>query len=511
MDNSFEKGFEYFRKNFSGFIGAIEGTEFGQDRARYIDSIRKEIQKLEKDINSFLDSQTNSKMLKGDIAEFWHADTFNINAAKNLSTNRMNVDRSHDLGSVDVSGLDGNNYSMKYYSSGQESAKAQAISIFQRFKEYQAKGGKDDISKYLSDRNYNDIDSIINDPLYSGQFRIIPSDQLGDAINWLEKKINIEQIRRPEQVERYQETLKLLKDKITDNQGNESISLSKEEAEKLAKIAKEGKFDAEEYGIVAPDIINFEMLIKESMKAGLNAAIISMVLKVGPELYKTIDYLIKNGEIEEEQFRKIGFAALKGGSEGFIRGSVAASITICCKSGMLGESLKNVDPSIVSAVTVLAINVIKGSYEVVIGKSTRNKLANEIVRDMFISTCSLIGGKISQASINIPVIGYLIGSFVGSILGSFTYNACYNTALSFCIDTGFTMFGLVEQDYKLPEDIIEEIGINTFEYETFSYESFKPDTFEFESFEPDNIKPENIGIKYLSRGVLGITKIGYVE
>ena len=38
----------------------------------------------------------------------------------------------------------------------------------------------------------------------------------------------------------------------------------------------------------------------------------------------------------------------------------------------------------------------------------------------------------------------MIGSFVGSIIGSFTYNVGHKAIVSFCVDSGFTMFGLVE-------------------------------------------------------------------
>lgn len=511
MIDNFQEGFEYFRKNTSGFMGATDGAEFGLDRATYVASVNMEISEFEKAINDFGGTKTSSKMLKGDIAEFWHAYTFNVDAARNRSGTRMFVDRSHEFGSVDVIGSDGQAFGMKYYANGTESAKAQAVSIFQRFKEYQSKGGKDDLTKYLTDRNYNDIDAILNDPIYSGQIRVIPCDQLKEAIGWLERMIKTEELRRPEQVKRYQDTLQLLRDKISDNEGNESIPLSKDDAEKLATLAKEGKFDASEFGITAPEVLNFELLMRESMKAGVSAAVISLVLKVGPEIYKAIDYLIKNGELEEDQFKKIGFAAVSGSSEGFIRGSVAAAITSCCKSGFLGVVLKDVNPSVVGAVTVLAMNAVKGAYGVATGKKTRTEMADEIIKDMFVSTCALVGGGISQVYIEIPVIGYLIGSFVGSIVGSFAYSAGYSTAISFCVDSGFTMFGIVEQDYRLPEDIIEEIGIDTFDYESFIPETFNPDTFEFASFSADSIEPESIGIKCLRRGVIEVTKIGYVD
>lgn len=274
MMGSFQEGFKYFSKNAVAFAGATDGAEFGADGVAYVASVDQEISEFEKGLNAFRGMQTPDKMLKGDIAEFWHAGTFNVNAAMNRSANRMFVDRSHDFGSVDVSGDSGEKFGMKYYASGQESAKAQAISIFKRFKEYQAKGGKDELEKYLADRNYSDVDAILNDPLYLGQIRVIPCDQLEEAASWLERMINTEAARRPEQVKRYQDTLQLLRDKIFDNQGNESIPLSKADAEKLAGIAKEGKFDSFEYGIAAPEVLNFELLMKESMKAGVSTAVI---------------------------------------------------------------------------------------------------------------------------------------------------------------------------------------------------------------------------------------------
>lgn len=69
--------------------------------------------------------------------------------------------------------------------------------------------------------------------------------------------------------------------------------------------------------------------MKQALKAGLNAATISIVLRTAPEIINAIKYLIENGEVDEEQFKKIGFAALRGGSEGFVRGTVSAGNYHC--------------------------------------------------------------------------------------------------------------------------------------------------------------------------------------
>ena len=112
--------------------------------------------------------------------------------------------------------------------------------------------------------------------------------------------------------------------------------------------------------------------------------------------------------------------------------------------------------------------------------------------------------------IEVPVLCYMVGSFLGSLIGYFTYNAGYSVAISFCIDSGFTMFGLVEQDYTLPKEIIKEIGISTFDHETFEAKIFKPKTFEVKTFAVKSFEPATLDITFLRRGVIGVSKIGYI-
>lgn len=132
------------------------------------------------------------------------------------------------------------------------------------------------------------------------------------------------------------------------------------------------------------------------------------------------------------------------------------------------------------------------------------------MKDMFVTTCGLVGGSISQGFIEIPVLGYLIGNFIGSTVGSFVYSAGYSAVLSFCVESGFTMFGLVDQNYTLPEKIIEEIGAEVFKFDEFQYDQFKPEEFTFEKFSFDRFQYDTLGITVLRRGVIGVREIAYV-
>lgn len=503
MDD-FSEGYAFFEKN----SGSYTAGEMGE---HYVDQVDHEISVLIKDMNAFAGFKTDVKTLKGDIAEFWHSDTFNIDAAVKGSDSKTFVDRSHGFASADISSNFGRDFGLKYYNTAEDSAKQQAKSVFERFKEYQSHGGKDSLDEFLSKRGINNMG--LNDPIYRGQIRVIPEEQREDVVDWLTEKISKESSTRPDQVARYQETRDMLSDKVEDGKGTQSVPLTKEEAERLAKLAKEGNVThktLKELGISTEDLIKYEYILKQAVRAGVTAATISMVLKTAPEIYKAIIYLLNNGEIDKKQFQEIGFAALQGGSEGFIRGSISASITAVCKAGLWGETLKNVRPEIVGAVTVIAMDTIKNAFKVAIHKMSSKELANEFVKEMVVSAASLLGGGIVQSFIGIPVLGFMLGSFVGSVVGSFAYNMGCNTALSFCIDTGFTMFGIVDQSYELPDEVIESIGAEVFRYEEFQFEEFKPEEFSFEEFEFEQFKFETFGIEPLRRGVIGVGKIGYI-
>ena len=512
---AFKEGYEFFEKHAGSFDGYVAGVQ-------YIDTVNLEINTLIDVLNNFKSSGALIDTLKGDVAEFWHAGTFNINATINSSKNRVQVDRSHDFGSADITGANFDaKFGLKYYKDGASSAFQQSKSIFNRFSEYKSQGGKDSLDSYLENRGYS-ADTVLSDPVYSGQYRVIPSDQLKEATMYLERKIREEAVKRPEQVHRYEETLKLLTDKVKDNEGNESIPLSEQEARELASLSKEGGVNPEDLHLTTEELIKYTNILKRSYQAGLTAATISMVLRVAPEIWNAVAYLIKNGYVDEKQFKKIGFEALTGAGEGFVRGTVSAAITASCLSGVFGKTLKKANPSVVGVVTVLVMNSLKSSYKVFTGEMNRSEMANELIKEMFITTCAFSMGLLGNAYIKIPIpnflsmlnkvvpLGYMIGSFVGSVAGSVIYSSIYNPVLSFCVDSGFTLFGLVDQDYELPEEVLKEIGIEVFEYEKFEFEPFEYEKFEYERFEYEQFEYEKLHTIFLRRGVIGVNCVGYM-
>ncbi|MBQ9536373.1 MAG: hypothetical protein IJU79_01135 [Desulfovibrionaceae bacterium] len=500
MNNSIKKGYEDATKN----AGAQYG---GQVADQYVSRINEAIDKLNDDINRFKGFKTSSDQLQGNVAEYWHGDTFNINAVIDGSSDRANVPGSHGLGSADIE-IGDIEYGLKYYKDAIASAKAQSESYFQRFCEYKANGHPNtSFADYLAQNGINE-DIPLYDSIYSGQVRIIPSDQYEAAVEYLKWKIAKEATIRPEQVKRYQETLDHLTTKIKHN-GMESVELDRETSQKLAQLAKEGKADVREFGISTDKLMSFHHALAKGLEAGRTAGVITMVLKAAPHLYKCIEELISSGQIDEEEFKELGLKALTGYAEGFVRGFVTSTLVTSCESGILGTSLQSMDPGIIGALVVICMQAIQGSYRLSKGEISKEEFIADISRTTFVAVCGVGTGMALAALTMGNTLAYMLGNFVGSLLGSFVYTGIDNVVMAIAVEKGWTFFGIVDQNYELPDSVLKEIGLDIFEFDEFEFDEFEFDEFKFDEFEFDEFKPDFITV--LRRGVIGVHKVGYIQ
>jgi hypothetical protein len=504
---------------------------------------------LERAINALSKDGKGIDALKGIVAEHWHSGTHNIDAAVRGVSARTEVLESHVVGSVDVQGnWKDSDYGLKFYKDGDSAAKAQAEIYRAKYEAFcKSQTVKDnqtlsyeeyfqqEYEKYLAEcakknRTPQSIDEVFpgykdgNNPLYMGQHRLIAKDQLEEARAWLNRKILEESNGgRPEQVKRYQETLDKLTDRVKSNEGSESIPISKEEAEELARLAKEEGFDPTEWGLTTEELIQWEHIMQQANQAGLSAALISVVLEVAPVLLKILIKLIDDGEVDAKDFKRVGFAALKGSTLGYVRGSVAAAITIACKSGKLGDVLKGADPTIIGAVVALTMNTVQNATLMAFGRVSAHEFANRCIQDLCTTTCSLAGGIAMKTIVSkamgatlqtllpqLPMVAYMLGSFIGGVIGSLVYQTAHGCVLSYCIRSGCTFFGLVKQDYILPKEILEELGLSLFDYEEFECKTFEYEKFKSESFEYEEFEYASVDIRIIRRGVIGVNTVGFV-
>ncbi len=467
----------------------------GKDVSQYVGDIDLEIDALLDALSEFSGSNKTIDTLSGDLAEFWHAHTFNIDAVVKGSEHRAWVPRSSEFGSIDIETNFGESYQLKYYATGEATAKAQSVTYSQS-----AHHGSPNAMHAIESGLHNP-----NDPVYGKMKRLIPDGQEEDAVRFLREKIVKESSIRPDQVERYQNTLDNLETRVKDGEGVESRALSRDVSRDLAKDVKSDAFDVSKYGLSTEQLIEFQYIIDKALEAGTKAAALSFAIQLAPVVISAVDHLVKTGEIDAEKLREGGLSALSAGSRGFVTGTVSAGVIAYLEINHI-----SVDPSVVSAATVLLVGIAISSWKVARGKMTGKEMANELMRSTYTMVFAMGGGKLGQALIPVPVLGYLAGSLVGSLVAGVTYQVGSEAFLGLCIESGATFFGLVEQDYEIPESVIKDMGLDAFDYETFEPNTFEADEFTVKTFSADEFEPVTIQMVFVRRGVLSANRIGYV-
>ena len=496
----------------------------GQTGEQYIDNVESAIHELANQINSKEGFATNPEQLKGFIAEYWHAGTFNINAVLRDSSNRASVVGSNGHASVDISTNWGENYSLKYYATGIKSASSQAKDVIQAYWEYLGKSKAENpltFAEYIAKNGYSGEMAELLQSVYHGQGRIIPSDQLDEAIKYLQREIAKESMKeganRAAVLAKYEETLSKLSDRIKDGQGVESTPLTKEEAETIAKLCKEGDFKPEDFGLSLEELVTSEFILQQALKAGCTAAVLTVVFQIAPHICKAFMHLIREGEINVDELKTIGLKGLSGSAEGFLRGSIASALTIAAQAGKLGEKCKNLSAGVIGAVTFVVLSTIKNSILVASGKMTSKELGIILAKEVTISGIAIAGGTIGQVLLpELPVLGYMLGSLIGSTIASGAIFVSENFLLSFCTHSGFTCFGLVDQNYQLPPTLLKHFGYEIAELEKVemkkvTLKKVQMKTVSLKKVKLKTVTDENgIEFKFLRRGVVGFYKIAFV-
>ena len=121
----------------------------------------------------------------------------------------------------------------------------------------------------------------------------------------------------------------------------------------------------------------------------------------------------------------------------------------------------------------------------------------------------LFRSAIAQAiAFELPGLSYLLGSMIGCSVAA-VYFIGKKHLISLCVDTGFTCFGLVEQDYELPDEVLESMGIDMIKLPEVKVNQTPINTIEVHQALDTN-EPETIDLTMVKRGVIGVNKIGYV-
>ena len=416
----FQQGFE----KVASFFGSTVATLGGQ---AYVNSVAQAISDLERNIAERVNTGPIASNA-GNLAEEWHAGTFNIDSIAKDIKNRASTEKSNKLGSPDVSLSDGTKASLKYYNTAELSAQQQAKNYIERYNEY-VRGSENALSmdEWLSS---NGINLAVDDPelywsIYKDQVRIIPKDQINAALECLEKSVKSNAAKdganRQYVADSDLETLKNLTDRIKSSDGAESVPLTKADAEAIAKAAQEGDFTAADFGITTGGAITGACIAKQAMKSGATAGIIEAAVVLGPEIYEIIKYGIENGEIDEEQLKTAGLDGLSAAGDGFLKGSISNALVVMCQAGKLGTEYASPSPELIGAVTVLVVDAIRYGIKTANGKMSLSEYIDVLAEEVIVSAGSL--GSAALVGLIFPqaTLAIMIGSFIGGLVVSAGY------------------------------------------------------------------------------------------
>ena len=466
----------------TGIMGADIAAHMGYE---YVSAVEAAIKQLEDNINNHQYRNVKLGQLQGYLFEEWGAGTFNVNAVAADSADRASVLHSNLKDSVDIQLNSGETYSAKSYVTAEKTAKAQAR-----------------------------IDPESGRASYYDQGRLVPSDQLSDAKATAHREVLRNQQIRPDLSDAYAETETRLTDTIRNEEGVSSKSATRKELEDIARESKDQKFRAGDYGVTADSAIYTEYMLKQALKAGYTTAAITVAFQLAPEIYKAVDFLIKHGEIDIQRIKRMGAQGISAGAEGFLRGSISSSLQIMCEKGALGEAFKGINPTALGTVVALVMQTVKNSILVAAGRMSTQQMGASFMDTVVISSGYLlgshIGGVIGQSlGFELPVVGYLLGSLIGTSF-CVVYNIGKRKLISFCVDTGFTCFGLVEQNYELPDEVLHELGIKTIPISRTQIKRTDIHRTQISTASINKTEYETINITMLRRGIIGVNKIGYV-
>ncbi len=322
MINRLKDGWSYAGKIAGELIAA-------KNASGYIEKISDAIDTLNDDLLALNCNQTDAVM-GGFVAEVWHADTFNINAIASGSINRARRPAETGYGSVDIATNFGKTYSSKYISTPKNSVEHQSVP-----------------------------NKFTGKPLYEGQERLIPSDQLEEGLKYAHRKALKEEYNRPEVSKALKDTEIHLTDRVKDENRCQSTPLSKKDSINISRDIKNENLNLDDYGINLKSVINDEFVQKEALKYGCKAAVLSIIWDLIPELMIGIKYLVDNKEIDVEHLKKAGIKTLSDGAESFLRGFLTHILTILCKKGVLGKYMAMLPPEVITIIVSVLIDAVK--------------------------------------------------------------------------------------------------------------------------------------------------------
>lgn len=462
IDQKFERNLKDVLSAQGGFIGSESGNS-------YVNDVSSAINRSAEMMSDIVDNNKGLHYLKGDLAEVWHTESANISSVVKGNDRELFI-APRDRSVIDVTGSDAVEYikyQVKYYKTAEDTVKA------------------------------------ISRPEYSSLLKLVPSDQLEEVRRISYQLYQKNLYSRPDQAANYLHTYESATDMIKVG-SVQSKQLSEQEALQIVKEMQRKKFLGEEHGLTLAEFIEWKDILRVSGEAALSSAITSAALKMAPEVLSLLKRIIAEESLSLNDIKNLGTEFLEGGLEGAFRGGIAAFLTMACKTGRLGPGFMNVNPTVIGIATVVAINGVKNAIRLQSGQITPFEYVDYCLRDAIVLTLGITGATWGQVLIPVPVLGALVGNLVGTILAAMLYESSKTLILYPMISSGFTFFGLVTQDYSLPDEVLNELGLTS-----INLDKIQLDDIVLNEIPLDYSDLDRIDLTILSREFIKVDMVGY--
>lgn len=427
--------------------------------SQYVERVGEAINSFKTSMNSAYKSARGVAQEAGYAAEKWAAGTFNIDAAVRQSKYRAETPNSHKLGSADVTTNWNEEASLKYYQSASGSANAQAEAVISAYRDYKnkaiASGNNEPLSlnEYLDKNGYeSSTQDALMSSIYEGQTRIIPADQLEEAVNYLRGRITKLSTGGGEagdaRSKALQETLSKLKDRLEAPDGTKSKPASYEEMQAIAELCKEGKFKPEDFGMSLSQVITPKYILKQAMGVGFESSMLRMAFTIGPDLVSIVVDAVKNKKLDKKTLKDLSIDGAVAATEGFVEGSVSSIVVDLCQAGKLGENLKGAPENVVGALAFLTIEAMIAGCSLAKGEISAEDYG-WLIADKAFTTLLSIPVTVGLAAV-LPgaKLFVIVGCMAGGIIASTGYTFVKEIALEFIDGGGFEAI--------IPKDLVSK-------------------------------------------------------
>ena len=509
--SDFDKGYK-FLASYAAVIPA------GMDAANWIDGVESAIEELYSAMNSY-DHYTSSKAaqesLKGFLAEEWTVGTANIDAAvKRVGAKGVRLD-SHALGSADVAwGAD--EYQLKFLTDPKSIARELATTLRDAYADRAKRYADLSFEEWAAEKGF--AGKSPDDLFYDGMRGLVPTDMLEGTREYAVKRIVRAESRGLDgEARRWAKVRDNLTDRIKTADGVEGRGATNEEMRQKAVDVSSGKrLDPADDGMTTAKLVTAQDIVRQSLKAGGTAAALGAALSVAPEIYRAIDYLIAEGELDDERLKAIGTAACTGAVNGFVSGSATAAITAAVTKGAFGETVKAAAMSsgganVIASLVVLTVEACRNSYLVASGRMEPTQMVSDMGQSVFSTVAMLGGAAVATVLSGGAAVPVLIGSFIGGAAGSMAFKPVSSCVMRVCVDSGLTFFGVVEQDYEVPKRLLAKLGIKGASVKTARVRiadvAAAP---RLAPVSPKTADLHTVNVAFMERGLVGINKVAYL-